>query len=212
LAGRLHRSLHRPVLAGLLLCLAAAPAAGQGVALGFRGGLNSATESIANLDTPSRTTFHAGGILGIGVTETFGLQLEAVYSRKGVAAGAGVAGARELGYLQIPVLGVGIVPTAPSASITPHFVFGPTFGFQVSCQVSDGGGGSVGCVDGGAATHSLDVGLQVGAGLSIGKRSMAFLLDVALDWGLTNIDDTGGNVAARNRTLMASAGFLFPIR
>jgi len=212
LADRLDRSLHRPVLAGLLLCLASAPAVGQGVALGFRGGLNSATESIANLDTASRTTFHAGGILGIGVTETFGVQLEAVYSRKGIAAGAGVAGARELSYVQIPVLAVGIVPTPPSASITPHFVAGPTFGFQVGCTVSDGGGGSVACADGGAATHSFDFGLLVGAGLSIGKRSMAFLLDVALDWGLTNIDNTAGNVSTRNRTLMASAGFLFPIR
>ncbi len=200
-------------LAGLLLCLAAVPATGQGVALGLRGGLNSATAKISTdgLDKTPRTTYHAGGIFGIGITRTFGLQLEGVYSRKGFATEADAAGALELAYIQIPLLAVGIVPTSPSSPITPHVFAGPSFGFEVACKVSDGSGGSVRCSDGGATTNTFEFGLLFGVGLSIGKGSMAFLIDVAYDWGLTDIADGAGS-SVKNRTFMASAGFIFPVR
>jgi hypothetical protein len=206
--------LERTVLAGLFLCLATAPALGQGVALGLRGGFNNATQrtsGTAGTGTSSRNTFHVGGIFGVGATETFGFQLEGVYSQKGVALDeAGVAGALKLAYIQVPVLGIVIVPTPPSSPITPHFFAGPNFGFEVSCKVADGSGASVGC---GTATKGFDFGLLAGVGFTIGKGNMAFLIDVGVDFGLTNIDNTpeSGNTA-RNRTLMASVGFLLPVR
>ncbi len=205
--------MKRTALTGLFLCLTVVPASGQGVALGLRGGLNSATAKISTdgLDKTPRTTYHAGGIFGIGITQTFGLQLEGVYSRKGIATEASAAGALELAYVQIPLLGVGIVPTSPSSPITPHFFAGPNFGFEVACKVSDGSGGSVRCSDGGATTNTFDFGLLVGVGVSIGKGSMAFLIDVAYDWGLTDIADGAGS-SVKNRTFMASAGFIFPVR
>jgi hypothetical protein len=203
-----------------LLGLATVPAMGQGISLGFRGGLNSATESFsgdAGVDIKSRTTFHLGGIVSIGIQETFALQIEGILSKKGFAFDeAGVAGAFEVSYLQIPILAKVIVPTPPTSPVTPHFFAGPNLGFEVSCNVTGEGGGvsvSVECDEGGLETKALDFGLLFGGGLSIGKGPVSFLVDVAYDFGLSNIDDTSGSSdTIRNRTFMASVGLMFPIR
>lgn len=209
----------KTIVVGLLLGLTT-PALGQGVALGFRGGLNSATESVsddAGIDIKSRTTFHLGGIIEIGIQETFALQIEAILSKKGFAFDeAGITGALELSYLQIPILAKVIVPTPPTSPVTPHFFAGPTFGFEVGCNVTGEALGvsvSVGCDESNLDTKGLDFGLLFGGGLSIGKGPVAFLVDVAYDFGLSNIDDTSGSSdTIRNRTFMASVGLMFPIR
>lgn len=208
----------KTIVVGLLLGLAT-PALGQGVALGFRGGLNSATETVsddAGIDIKSRTTFHLGGIIEIGIQETFALQIEAILSEKGVAINeAGIKAALELSYLQIPILAKVIIPTPPTSPITPHFFAGPNFGFEVSCNITGEGGGvsvSIGCDESGIETKGFDFGLLFGGGLSIGKGPVAFLVDVAFDFGLSNIDNTPGSTdTIRNRTFMASVGLMFPI-
>lgn len=220
MANQYRRALERTVLGGVLLGLATVPLAGQGVSLGFRGGLNSATERVsddAGVDLKSRTTFHLGGVLALGVTESFALQIEGVFSEKGIAfTEAGVTAALEISYLQVPILASVIVPTPATSPVTPHFFAGPNLGFEVSCNITGEGGGvsaSVGCDDSGVDTKGFDFGLLFGAGLSIGKGPVALLLDIAFDFGLANIDDTAGSSdTARNRTFMASAGFMFPIR
>ena len=209
----------KTIVVGLLLGLTT-PALGQGVALGFRGGLNRATESVsddAGIDIKSRTTFHLGGIIEIGIQETFALQIEAILSGKGVAINeAGIKAALELSYLQIPILAKVIIPTPPTSPVTPHFFAGPNFGFEVSCNFTGEGGGvsvSIGCDESGIESKSFDFGLLFGGGLSIGKGPVAFLVDVAFDFGLSNIDDTAGSSdTIRNRTFMASVGLMFPIR
>ncbi len=216
-----HRYLwEKTILLVSLLGFATVPAVGQGISLGFRGGLNSATESVsddAGLDIKSRTTFHLGGIVSIGIQETFALQIEGILSKKGVAVTeGGVTAALELSYVQIPILAKVIVPTPPTSPVTPHFFAGPNFGFEVSCNLTGEGGGvsvSVGCDESGIETKGLDFGLLFGGGLSIGKGPVAFLVDVGFDFGLSNIDDsTGSSETVRNRTFMASVGLMFPIR
>ena len=216
-----HRCLWgETILLVSLLGLATVPAMGQGISLGFRGGLNSATESFsddAGVDIKSRTTFHLGGIVSIGIQETFALQIEGILSQKGFAFDeAGVTAALELSYLQIPILAKVILPTPPTSPVTPHFFAGPSLGFEVSCNITGEGGGvsvSAGCDEGGLETKAFDFGLLFGGGLSIGKGPVSFLVDVAYDLGLSNIDDTtGSSDTARNRTFMASVGLMFPIR
>ena len=216
-----HRCLReKTILLVSLLTLATVPLMGQGISLGFRGGLNSATESVsddAGLDLKSRTTFHFGGIVSIGIQETFALQIEAILSEKGFSfTETGVTAALELSYLQIPILAKVIVPTPPTSPVTPHFFAGPNLGFEVSCNITGEGGGvsvSAGCDASGLETKAFDFGLLFGGGLSIGKGPVAFLIDVAYDLGLANIDNTSGSSdTARNRTFMASVGLMFPIR
>lgn len=186
---------------------------------GSGGGLNSATETVsddAGIDIKSRTTFHLWGIIEIGIQETFALQIEAILSEKGVAINeAGIKAALELSYLQIPILAKVIIPTPPTSPITPHFFAGPNFGFEVSCNITGEGGGvsvSIGCDESGIETKGFDFGLLFGGGLSIGKGPVAFLVDVAFDFGLSNIDNTPGSTdTIRNRTFMASVGLMFPI-
>ncbi len=145
------------------------------------------------------------------------MQIEGLLSKKGfVVEQAGTKAVLELSYLQIPILAKVIVPTPPTSPISPHFFAGPNLGFEVSCNLSGEGGGvsvSVGCGESGVETKGFDVGLLFGGGLSIGKGPVAFLIDVAYDLGLSNIDnETGSSETARNRTFMASVGFMFPIR
>ncbi len=216
-----HRYLwEKTILLVSLLGFVTVPTMGQGISLGFRGGLNSATESVsddAGLDLKSRTTFHFGGIVSIGIQETFALQIEAILSEKGFSfTETGVTAALELSYLQIPILAKVIVPTPPTSPVTPHFFAGPNLGFEVSCNITGEGGGvsvSAGCDASGLETKAFDFGLLFGGGLSIGKGPVAFLIDVAYDLGLANIDNTSGSSdTARNRTFMASVGLMFPIR
>ena len=222
-----HRCLwEKTILLVSLLGLATVPAMGQGISLGFRGGLNSATERLSDdggVDIKSRTTFHLGGIVSIGIQETFALQIEGILSEKGfTATEAGFTRALELSYLQIPILAKVIVPTPPTLPVTPHFFAGPNFGFEVSCnaivppyRTQEGGGVSVsvGCDEVGVETKGFDFGLLFGGGLSIGKGPVAFLVDVGFDLGLSNIGDTtGSSDTVRNRTFMASVGLMFPIR
>ena len=203
-----------------LLGLATVPAMGQGISLGFRSGLNSATESVSadtGIDIKSRTTFHLGGIVSMGIQERFALQIEGIFSEKGfTATEAGITATFEFSYLQIPILAKVIVPTPPTSPVTPHFFAGPNFGFEVSCNITaEGGGGSasVGCEDTVVQTKGFDFGLLFGGGLSIGKEPVAFLVDVAFDFGLSNIDNTSGSSETmRNRTFMASVGLMVPIR
>ena len=93
---------------------------------------------------------------------------------------------------------------------------GPNFGFEVSCNITGEGGGvsvSIGCDESELDTKGFDFGLLFGGGLSIGKGPVSFLVDVAYDFGLSNIDDTSGSSdTVRNRTFMASVGLMFPIR
>ena len=220
-----HRCLvEKTILVVSLLGFTTVPALGQGVALGFRGGLNRATvrsgedAGRAGLDLKSRTTFHLGGIVSIGIQETFALQIEAVLSEKGFAFGDALTTvALEIGYFQIPILAKVTIPTPPTSPVTPHFFAGPNFGFKVSCNLTgEGGGVSVSAKCGELVAGNIkgfDFGLLFGGGLSIGKGPVAFLVDVAFDFGLSNI---GNNFelsdTVRNRTFMASVGLMFPIR
>ena len=213
-----HRCLlEKTILLASLLGLTTVPALGQGISVGFRGGLNSATiRASEDVDLRSRTTFHLGGIVSIGIQETFALQIEAVLSEKGFAFGERVT--FEVSYFQIPILAKVIVPTPPTSPVTPHFFAGPNLGFQVSCNVtveSDGVSTSGGCHDGRGTdtTKGFDFGLLFGGGISIRKGPVAFLVDVAFDFGVFNINDTSGSSATmRNRTFMASVGLMVPIR
>ena len=132
-----HRCLlEKTILLVSLLGVTAVPAMGQGISLGFRGGLNSATESVsgdAGVDIKSRTTFHLGGIVSIGIQETFALQIEGLLSEKGFkVTEGGITAALEVSYLQIPILAKVILPTPPTSPVTPHFFAGPSLGFEVS--------------------------------------------------------------------------------
>ncbi len=216
-----HRCLwEKTILLLSLLGLTTVPAMGQGVSLGFRGGLNSATQSVsdpAGIDIKSRTTFHFGGIVSIGIQETFALQIEGILSEKGSAFEvAGVGAALELSYFQIPILAKVIVPTPPTSPVTPHFFAGPNLGFEVSCNITGESAGvsvSVGCGESGVETKGFEFGLLFGGGIAIGKGPVAVLIDLAFDFGISNIDDTtGSSDTARNRTFMASVGLMFPIQ
>ncbi|TSE09187.1 PorT family protein [Aquimarina algiphila] len=79
----------------------------QSALLGFKGGLNFATVSTENLDSPDfRTDFYVGLAAEAMLTEKFGLQIETLYSRQGFEIRHQFREKRtvKINYIQVPIL------------------------------------------------------------------------------------------------------------
>ncbi|KZS38893.1 hypothetical protein AWE51_15035 [Aquimarina aggregata] len=80
----------------------------QSALLGFKGGANFATISSRNLEDPSfRSDFYVGLAIEAMLTDKFGFQVEAIYSRQGLKINQQLSKRKEivrLDYIQIPIL------------------------------------------------------------------------------------------------------------
>lgn len=203
----------RTMFAALIAtALAAAPAAAQGWALGFEGGLNVSDlsgESVEGDEIDSELGLRAGGVLRYDVAPdgVFGIQTGATYSRKGAA---DETVDLNLDYLEVPLVLVVNIPT-DGAPVQPRLYGGGSFNFELSCELAAvDGDESVDCDEGDAVERkSFDFGLRFGGGLDFPiSPNAAITVDAGYDLGLTNIDDTeGGDL--KNRNLFATAGFIF---
>ena len=209
---------HTAIAAILLLALTAVPSAAQ-TTFHVSGGLNRANVSNGPPDWAMRGV--AGAALSFPVSGRLNLQLGADYSQKGF--GATIAGASfsaNLGYLEASALLDVAVAGGEGASL--HLLAGPTFGLNMSCELTFTvpglpGGGAVDCDDpsvSGDRPSGSDGGVAGGLRAGVGiSDSMDLTIGAFYNFGVLNIFQStrsnGGN--EKNRTMTVRAGFAYRI-
>jgi hypothetical protein len=201
------------VVAGAVLAMPAmaqSPSAG-GVRVGILAGVNSATVAGDDDEDVKRSTRMMGGVylvkdLGRG----WAIRPELLYSQKGAKGKEdGVESKLKLDYIDLPVL-LQYEPTGTSEA-RPHVYVGPSFGFNVQCELEGSEGGldvTVDCDDFDSDVKSLDVGGIIGAGMSFPLGGLRGMLGGRYQHGFTDVfgDSDGGS---KNRVFSVVFGVEF---
>jgi len=185
------------LLAAVLLTLPMAATAQ--VAVGVSAGPTFATVTGDDIDDDaidSRTGFFVGGSLGIPLTSMLSFGTGAYYVQKGAEDNSpGEEVSVELDYIEIPAV-LQVQVTGPDRPVGISLMAGPSFGFNVGCNVSGSAGGVTVDADCEAVedffeAKSFEFGLLFGAGVSFPtSETMSFFVDGGLDLGLTSIADS----------------------
>jgi hypothetical protein len=211
---------------GLLVALVVALPTGvkAQMTLGVGGGVVGATftgddaEDFADVDASkgTRLGIHVGGFVMIPIAERFSIAPGAYYIQKGAEYTLGDETATvETSYIEIPVL-VSAALSGPESSPGFNLFAGPTFAFEVGCDISvegDGGSGSTSCDDVGVdERESLDVGLLGGAGVSFPiTETLSLMISAGYELGLRSII-TGDNAPdVKNSAFFGSVHVGIPI-
>jgi hypothetical protein len=212
------------VFSTLLVVALGSPAFAQGISVGAKAGVNVAKFGGDIEGVDSRTSFAAGGALGLDLLPIFGIEVNALFSQKGtkdqetVDTGAGlttVEATFKLNYLEVPVLATVNVPVVGSP-IKPRVYAGPAVAVELSCNIEASAAGlsdSIDCDDsvleGGFERKKVDFGLLFGAGVDFPAGPGALTLDGRYNVGLSNINDVpGSTVDVKNRTWQILGGYM----
>jgi hypothetical protein len=191
---------------GLMLA-AALPVQAASKWAGFKGGLNMADiSSDDDADTDFRNGFSGGGFFGMGIGESFGVQLEGLYVMKGAKGEvAGDDATAKIDYLEFPVLFVAKFPAGETLGFN---VFGgPTFGFNINSELEVDGSDTLDLSD---DTKSFELGAAIGAGLEFLLESFSIVVDARYTLGATEIYDED-SADDKNRGIGIMGGVSFPI-
>jgi hypothetical protein len=201
-----------PILVIGIQLLGASDLMAQDWSIGVRIGMNasrlnfqdSQARSLA-LPTPG---FHVGLIAALRIHESFSLQTEILYSRKGFDSDDEKL---KLAYVEIPLL---LAVHAPG-SLSPKLFAGPVLGYEVGCRsLRVPGLGNLDCDHSleGLQRKKVDAGIAMGAGLGVKAGLGDAFFDLWVTQGLRNIsleDRPAGFV--RNQVLSMSAGYRYPL-
>lgn len=175
---------------------AAAQSSG-GVTIGVKAGVNSSTVKIEGDSDPDRLWGGAGGVfLGGQVTDSFGLQIEGLYSQRGSRFDDGFdKGKVKLTYIDVPLL-LKIGGTA-TGGMRFHAFTGPQASYLLSAEVIDDASNvTVNIED---DIESLDFGWTAGVGVSLNRLSV----DARYTHGMKNISvDKNDDIKTRTFTVM----------
>lgn len=180
-----------------LIAFCAYGALAQGISGGLKVGANFANmkydTDFGGFSPDARTSFHFGGYLNLGVSESFSVQPELLYNSVGAKMGDGSLKAN---YLSIPIM----LQYNPVPVFNIHA--GPQVGFLMSAKADDGDE-SVDVKDG---YKGLDLGLGVGAGVNL---PMGLGVNVRYILGLSNIMDEADEVDAtvKNNVVQLSVSY-----
>ncbi len=199
--------------------------------LGFKGGLNIATASIDVIDdNESKTYFGLGACMEIHVSESFTIQPELLYMKKGTVfseseiieiEGVPVTVTMETeskaSFLEIPVLVRISVPT--EGKVSPFFIAGPAIAFTMSAKdkitlTASAMGESYSEseeVDTKDETASMDIGLVFGGGVDFLLTNFKLSLDGRYTMGMSDLADDSDYVEVKTRTFSIMVGISFPI-
>jgi hypothetical protein len=187
----------------------------QLLSLGLRAGLSQSTMSLSGGASPSgRTGFLAGPSGMVWLSDGLAIQFEALYVSRGFEpdAAAGVTSALDLSYLDVPITAVLHLPATGSGMLQARLLGGASIGFRVRCSVDQGTGDVTGITDCNPDNvATFDLSLVGGAGLKIGRGRGGLVIDAIYSLGLLDANIGAADLTARNRALMISAGFMFPI-
>lgn len=170
------------------------------IAVSVSGGPTFATFTGDDIDddvVESKTGFFLGGSLGFPLSDIISFGTGAYYVQKGAESNE-PGESLEVGvdYLEIPAV-LQVQVTGPDRPVGISLMAGPSFGFNLSCDVSgevDGDSVDDSCedVDEFFEAETFDLGLLFGAGVSFPtSETMSFFVDGGIDVGLTNIADFG---------------------
>jgi len=201
-----------------LITVASVPVSAQVMSMGIKGGVNRSSVGAevagTSVETGQRTKYHGAALVNWAFNETFALQFEMGIVGKGFEpdeSGSGTGADLSLTYFQLPVLAMITIPVRDSP-LSPRVFAGPAFGFRAGCNLTPEMADPTQFTDCDAdVSKSVDLGVIVGVGLKIGRGDGGFTVDVAYDYGFTNISKANGDVSVKNRNLMLSLGFVFPI-
>lgn len=186
------------------------------VQIGVKGGVNSSTISADDLgDLESRTSFNAGLLVEIPITERLSFQPEVFYSGQGFDVQEidqdNVFDTYDnieyqLDYIQVPLLLKAYLVKGLSVEA------GPQFGFKIheefdSQPTSDGGDIEIDSED--SYVKDFDTSVAVGASY---KFDSGFFLSVRYNIGVTDIFEDGTpfeGVDAKNNVWQFGLGFMF---
>jgi len=211
-------------MAGIIVGLFAVNSMALDMSAGVKGGLAMASMTGADAAPPAGAEksmllgANVGGIFNVNFSPIFGLELDLMYSMKGMTwkATSGDAKINFKGaYLDIPLLAKFIVPM--EGAIKPVVYAGPSFGILLSSKMNSTGGGQDTTMDTKDHTKSLDFGLAAGVGAEIGAGPGNLLVDVRYTMGfsttakLTQAEIDAGDPVPELKTSVLSfmAGYAF---
>jgi hypothetical protein len=202
-------------LTALALCFAVigleSTASAQGLQFGVKGGVNLAKQSFdADVGDVSLDLLYglvAGGFFTWPLAGRLDVEVEGLYSVKGVSIDAGVVSTKtKIDYIDVPVLArYRIAGSATTRRI--HIVGGPVFGFRVRAQtIADFGNGSF-HRDIKDDVKPFDMGVAAGADVEFGR----FIVDGRYTYGFMNINDdpADDSVKVTNRAITLLGGIRF---
>ena len=195
-------------LVAIIVALTALPVEGQ---LEFSGGMNLSQLSgaLSGADLQGAAN-QAGMVFGMDVVIPMGgvgLNLGVDWSQKGVEDVLNPATQQEalrlinLDYIELPVHVR--VPVVSAGATTINLVLGPTLGFRIGCDVTEGLAAAQKCgqVADGPSFKKTDIGGTAGLGISFALGGIVYAgFDVRYTTGMTSINTISAD-ALRNRTL-----------
>ena len=195
-------------LVAIIVALTALPVEGQ---LEFSGGMNLSQLSgaLAGSDLQGAAN-QAGMVFGMDVVIPMGgvgLNLGVDWSQKGVEDVLNPATQQEvlrlidLDYIELPIHVR--VPVVSAGAATIKLVLGPTLGFRIGCDVTEGLAAAQKCgqVADGPSFKKTDIGGTAGLGISFALSGIIYAgFDVRYTTGMTSINTISAD-ALKNRTL-----------
>lgn len=200
------------VLLALVLTVGVSSASAQtNATFGVKAGVNFANLDLSGDDDidfnfERRMGLVAGAFVLVPMTETFGFQIEALYSQKGAKFEEdGYSLKNELDSFDVPVLARYTFPSMTDTSF--HVFAGPSFGFKLSANEIEEFDDEELKTDISDEVAGLDFGLVFGAGVEFGK----FVIDGRYTHGLTNLNksEIEDDLEVKSRVFSIMAGFRF---
>ena len=198
------------------LTIAQAQSDSKAVQLGVKGGLNSSTISGDDIgELKSRTSFNAGLVAEIPISERVSFQPEVFYSGQGFDIQENDQDnifdtddnvEYQLDYIQVPLLLKVYLVEGLSVEA------GPQFGFKIHEEIDfepNNDGGDIEIDSNDSNIKDLDTGIALGTAY---KFDNGFFLSGRYTFGLTNIFEDGTafeNVDAKNNVWQFCLGFMF---
>jgi hypothetical protein len=201
------------IAATLLLLSAPSLASAQVVPGGLTGGIKGGisfgdipqlAEELDDLgeETAMRMGFIVGGFVFMSFDDMFGLQVEGLYTQKGLTSELGpIEFQYNLDYIEIPVLFR--IQMARDRGV--YALVGPSFGFNVKAEAASE-------VDEEELTEDISeqvAGLEISFVAAVGYQINRFLVEGRYMEGLTNLREDIEEVTYKSRTFAILAGFRF---
>jgi hypothetical protein len=184
--------------------------AGGMLGIALTGGMNVTNVYGDNAgSTDSKIGFLGGMSFSYMFTERLGVQIEALFHRKGYKQNLpGIELTRTLDYVEIPTLLKIVFPM--ESSLSPSFFSGPALAFNIRSELKTEDGGEEITEDVIDVTSPMDLGFVVGVNLGIDAGSAIIILDARYTLGLMTIDDVG-ETSVRNNSFSFMVGVAFPL-
>jgi len=162
----------------------------QGIGIGIKAGANFANQSITDISTESRTSFHGGAYLTLAFSEKWAIQPELLFSSQGSEI-PDFDEVTQLDYFSIPIL----LRWKPIKLLSFHA--GPQFSTLLSAV--DKSGDSIK-----ENFKNSEFGLAAGATVHLPLGINGGLRYV---WGFTDVADLADDTSVKNKTIQIFVGW-----